>query len=370
MRMVFLLVVAGWLGTGGVEAAGLRVLSAQPDEGWNRLFQRTNGWLGADAIYSVSLGAERRLWFFGDTFVGRVVDGRRTNVVMINNSVGVQAGKEEAGAVEFFYRKQGDGRAGSWLEPVDGRGWLWPFGGVGEGGKAWVFLWQMEKTGGGGAFAFRNVAVWLARIENAAAAPGEWRVTQVRVPFTELGAERRRLFGSAVLRAGEWVYVYGIEEPVVWNSGGRRMLIARVPAGRVEDFGAWSFWGWEGWSGEFAKVRGVGGGMGTEYSVSYVASVGAYVAVTTSNGLSDVIVADSAPEPWGPWTGKWGVYKCPEGGLTRQTFCYAGKAHGWAGADGELLVSYAFNSHDFWEVVRDARLYWPRFVRVKVGEMR
>ena len=45
-------------------------------------------------------------------------------------------------------------------------------------------------------------------------------------------------------------------------------------------------------------------------------------------------------------------------------FFYAGKAHVSLCADGELLVSHAFNANDFWEVVRDARIYWPRFVRV------
>ena len=30
----------------------------------------------------------------------------------------------------------------------------------------------------------------------------------------------------------------------------------------------------------------------------------------------------------------------------------------------ELVISYVVNSFDFWQVARQAELYWPRFVRV------
>ena len=32
----------------------------------------------------------------------------------------------------------------------------------------------------------------------------------------------------------------------------------------------------------------------------------------------------------------------------------------------DVVVSYVVNSFDFWQVARDARLYWPRFVRVRL----
>jgi hypothetical protein len=51
----------------------------------------------------------------------------------------------------------------------------------------------------------------------------------------------------------------------------------------------------------------------------------------------------------------------------KRIFCYAAKAHSSQGSDDELVLSYVANSFDFWQVVADARLYWPRFVSVKVG---
>ena len=344
----------------------VRVVSATADVGFNQLFQRSNGWVGADAIYSIPINTDRTLWFFGDTFVGRVADGRRTNVAMINNSVGVQTGRGAAAGVEFFYQRKADGKPAAWLEPVAGGGWLWPFGGVYGGGEAWMFLWQMAKTEGGGAFAFRNVAVWLARIENPLAAPAAWRISQVKIPFTDVAGERRRLFGSAVLRVEGWIYIYGVEEPRKVMGAARRMLVARAPVGKLAEFGEWTFWDGTGWGADFRQARGVIGGMGSEYSVNYVPSLRRYVAVTTENGLSEKIVARAAEQPWGPWSEARVIYECPEMALSRQVFCYAGKAHALLDGDEELLVSHAFNSHDFWEVARDARLYWPRFVRVRL----
>ena len=350
----------------GAAAEAVRVVAATPDVAFNRLFERTNGWVGADAVYSIAVGPERTLWFFGDTFVGRVTGGQRTNVTMINNSVGVQTGHGDGAGVEFFHRQRADGKPAAWLEPSEGRGWLWPFGGVMNEGAAEIFLWQIEKTDGGGAFGFRNVAVWLARIENPGDAPAAWRVSQRKVPFTELAGASRRLFGSAVLRVADWNYIYGIEEPAKFIGAARRMLVARVPVGKFEDFSAWTFWEGAEWGADFRKARGVVGGMGAEYSVDFVPSLKRFVLVTTENGLSDKIVARTAVEPWGPWSEARVIYKCPEVGLSPRVFCYAGKARVVPGGAGELLVSHAFNSHDFWEVVRDARLYWPRFVRVRL----
>jgi hypothetical protein len=59
------------------------------------------------------------------------------------------------------------------------------------------------------------------------------------------------------------------------------------------------------------------------------------------------------------------VYHCPDAQWSTNVFCYTAKAHPMLASSGnELLVSYAANSFQPAEVVHDARLYWPRFVRV------
>ena len=50
----------------------------------------------------------------------------------------------------------------------------------------------------------------------------------------------------------------------------------------------------------------------------------------------------------------------------KRLFCYGAKAHPSLSTDQDLVVSYFVNSLDFWQVAREARLYWPRFVRVRL----
>src|SRR5579885_2950424 len=56
-----------------------------PDAEWNAVFDRTEGWTGADCAGSVDLGDGRTLWMFGDTWVGK----RQPGAQMVNNSIAV-----------------------------------------------------------------------------------------------------------------------------------------------------------------------------------------------------------------------------------------------------------------------------------------
>jgi hypothetical protein len=327
------------------------------------MFQRTNGWIGADAVYSLTLSTNRTLWFFGDTFIGDIANGRRTNATMVNNTVAIQTGCGASMRINFFLPRNAAGRPRAWVEPPDARGWFWPFGSVTNSAGAWVFLWQMEKAGSG-AFGFQNVAVWLSHIENPFASPESWKISHRKIPFTDLNAEPRRLFGSSALAADGWIYIYGVAEPKNHFFTGRSMTVARVRADAVEDFSQWRFWTGESWSENFRDATGIAGGMGAEFSVAFAPWLRRYIAVTTENGLSSKITARTAPNPWGPWSAPRAIHTCPEPSMKKGIFFYAGKAHVSLSADGEMLVSHAFNANDFWEIVRDARIYWPRFVRV------
>jgi hypothetical protein len=62
------------------------------------LFERADGWIGADGEHSVTLSPKKALWLFSDTWVGKVRDGRRTNATIVNNTVGVQEGSQRRSA--------------------------------------------------------------------------------------------------------------------------------------------------------------------------------------------------------------------------------------------------------------------------------
>jgi hypothetical protein len=108
--------------------------------------------------------------------------------------------------------------------------------------------------------------------------------------------------------------------------------------------------------------------MASEGSVSYLPDVKQYILVYTDGGLSDRILARTAPEPTGPWSASAVIYRCPEAGRDKKIFCYGAKAHPTLARGSELIVSYVANSFDFWQVAADATIYLPRFVRVEYAK--
>src|SRR3954470_22104558 len=125
----------------------LAVADAKPAPDLTALFERTDGWVGGDGVYSVALGPRRLLWLFSDTWVGKVRGGKRTDVTMVNNTAAVQDGVGAGAKVEFFVRAGGGGKPAALITPADGRGWFWLQAGAPAGGKLYLFLAQIEKTG-------------------------------------------------------------------------------------------------------------------------------------------------------------------------------------------------------------------------------
>jgi hypothetical protein len=172
------------------------------------------------------------------------------------------------------------------------------------------------------------------------------------------------IFGGAVLRANEYVYIYGLDEKSVKPFPDKRMILARVKAESLADLSAWRFWREGEWDADFRKAGHLASGMANEASVSYHPGTKRYLVVYSEFGLSNQIVARTSKEPWGPWSEPILLYTCSETKKDKHLFCYAAKAHPTESLGDDLLVSYVVNSFDFWQVARDASLYWPRFVRV------
>ena len=335
------------------------VLSAAPSPELDARFQRTSGWLGADGNYSVTISKDRTLWFFSDTWLGDLDNGKRRHAKLINNSVGVMAAK---GPVEFAWGK-GDT---AFFQPEDRIGWLWPFAGTVAAGKVHLFLWQMEKAKGPAAFAFRVVAVWHAVIENPNDEPAKWKIKQMKLPCSEITEKQNILFGSSICIFEKHAYIYGVLEKPNEPLFGKKMVLARVSLEEIGEFSHWRFRTADGWSEDFRKVEPLAAGMASEYSVTRLQD--RFVAVTNDAFLSPKIVARSAPQPWGPWSEPVLLFTCQEAKEKKDVFCYSGKAHAGLSTNDELVLSYAANSHKFADVLNDANLYWPRFVTVKLAK--
>ena len=132
------------------------VTSVTPDTAWTAVFDRTDGWTGADCAASVDLGDGRTLWMFGDTWLSKIRDGKRQpGATMVNNSLAVHPTDKSAPwrppdprSVHFLWgANDKDGKPTAWAVPPPIAGdtesahdWLWCNGGgavgVGPDGKS------------------------------------------------------------------------------------------------------------------------------------------------------------------------------------------------------------------------------------------
>lgn len=341
------------------------VVKAEPDAALTAKFRRTQGWVGGDGAYSVPLSDNRALWLFSDTWVGHVRDGKRKDVTLVNNTVGVQDSTGADAKLTFHIAKTDKDKPAALLTPPDKKGWFWLFAGHHAGGKLHVFLPRFEKAGGG-AFGFKQVDLWLGTISNPDAEPTKWKVDYAKVPFATFDDKRKVSFGSAALVVGDHVYVYGYEETPTRFFPRRKLLVARAPKNELADFKQWRFLADGEWKADAKAATGFTCELGTEFSVSYLPKLKQYALVTTENGLSAKIVARFAPSPEGPWSAPVVLYTCPEMKKDKKVFTYAAKAHPHLAGENELVISYATNGFDLGTTINNADLYWPNFVRVKL----
>ncbi len=338
------------------------VVKAEPDAVLNARFRLKDGWVGGDGAFSVSRSDKRTLWLFSDTWVGTVRDGKRKNVVLVNNTIGVQDGNGPDAKFTFAIQKSTNGKPLPIFTPPDGKGWFWQFAGHFADEKLHVFLPRFEKAGEG-AFGFKAIDTWLGTVEKPDADPLKWKPKYVKVPFATFD-ERKISFGSAVLTVGDHVYVYGYEERQTRFFPRRELLVARVAKDKIADFDQWRFYANGEWKPDAKDATKQIDTLAAEFSVSYLPGLKQYAIVYTENGLSDRIVGRFATAPEGPWSDPVWLYTCPEMKKDKKVFTYAGKAHAHLATGNELVISYATNSFELGPVINNAELYWPTFVRV------
>lgn len=309
-------------------------------------FRRDSGWTGADGTYSIPLSVERTLWGFSDTFWGEVEHGiRRHPYRFVNNSL-----VEQRGNSFHFYEAPV-------FEPPDKSGWFWLFDGIARGDEeVEILLGQFQTDGSGGAFGFEQSGLWWASFR----VPDDGEsisVTEYR-PLPFFWADKAELvtFGSAIVDVDEWLYVYGIHQEGLTRSA----VVARVPREKLGEASEWRFFDGSGWSSNPRSVQPLFSDASVEYSVHRALSGEFIYVACDNNGMSDRIVARSAPEPEGPWQEPTEIAKLPE--HKGDIFCYNAKAHPERSRDGKILLSYNVNSTDLPKVELEADIYRPRFL--------
>lgn len=365
---------AGW-----AQAVPSRLMVDSAPE-WNRLFDRVEGWTGADGIFSIPLSGykgpdhaagNKTLFVFSDTWIGGVdaATDVRKSATMIHNSLAILDGAlPDPAKIHFFWGKGPGGKAVSAFTPttpstIGKDAWYWLQDGFYYKGN--VYILPIICTPGISGWNEAGVGfIKLPILANGE--PDLANAAQRDTPFKYSGPNGNYYFGNGIMpntaEAGApnpdgYVYVYG-------RFG---LYVSRVLPDDFEDFSKWRFWDGSGWNVDIGKARSLGLG-GPELSVSPIPSGSLkdkYLLVSMSVEQNAFLrVGDT---PWGPFGARTDIYKAPEWRIDNgQVYTYNAKAHPSISANGEWLISYNVNTANLDLNLKSADIYHPRFFKLRL----
>jgi hypothetical protein len=328
------------------------VVSVTPDATYRQMFEtygddntKLDDWTGADGAYSAPLPDGRVAWTFSDTFLGYVnADGSRPpGQPLINNDLVIQEG---AGLTQTLHGGTAQNPT-ALVTPTDGSTWYWMGAAVVEGDRLRVFLPKFLRTGPG-AWDWE----WTGTDIGSWALPG---LTSAGISAAP--SENGVGYGAGVLSDPGFTYVYGVEDLPTRN----HLHVARVPDGGL--LGSWEFYTGSGWSSDPLDSARTLEGIGTSLGVVRVGRL--YVLFSFDGApFSPKIMLYTSCTPYGPWGHRTTVYTTPE--TAGDTFTYNVKVHPHATNAAGILLSYDVNSFRFQDLLDDASLYRPRYIRVRL----
>ncbi|MFC9977315.1 DUF5005 domain-containing protein [Spirillospora sp. NPDC127200] len=330
---------------------------------------RLDDWTGADSTYSVRLPDGRVVFGFSDTFLGRVNAGSPPSrppvpieggdTPFLNNTFVVQS---TAGALSTV--RGGTAAAPTAvLPPRDASHLYWAADMTMNGGQLQQPYREYVKTGPGG---------WDIKWERNVLATFSTADLKTPTSVTPLPSATRTMWGSALLKADGYTYVYGTED----EQATKYLRIARVQGTDLR--GSWEYrTSSGGWSDKETDAARLMSGVSNELSVTKRGNFYILVTQDTKQAFSGEIDTYLSCSPDGPFTGERTVYNTPEGGPfgsygDPDVYTYNAHAHASLNSAGKLVVSYNVNSLDDQpnaqkDVYRDVTIYRPRFIDVPVS---
>ena len=328
-------------------------------------------WAGGDGVSAIRLNSAQLAWFFSDTFIGPAgptigfshLSGFAHNAVVVQTTT----------------------RRGSTFVTMTGGGACTGPGGPGNAapvvgppsavpGGASDRYWDEDGIAVGGTvvkfynyylavrFPFIPVGTVIATFpasQLSSAGRGHQygavaRPDVVRLPsYTPPSGGSPILWGAALLRAGNTVYIYGTQSPHV-KVPGRRLYLARVGASQLTTFSAWRFYaGAGGWaagqhSAKPVPLPGSDLSVSSGFSVIHVGHRYWLIQGGATPGGPD-IDAYPARAPWGPFDFGAGrlLYRDPTIGLQAADdyrIMYEARVEPPLSTRNTLVISYNVNS--------------------------
>jgi hypothetical protein len=354
------------------EVAPLTVLSVETMPHLNSVFERTEGWTGADGAYSIKLDSSRTLWTFGDTWIGGIVAGSRVDSKMINNSAAWQRLDDSDAPFQFFWR--GSSKQPQSILPSDQHGtWFWPADGAILGGKLYIFLHrERRKPAQEPDFGFTEAGNVLIQVNNPLAKPTAWRMRSKSLPAGKEAIQ----FGNACLVKDDYLYTFCSYPPAQQGLNKHPLTLARIHKNKAAsmDMAGLQYLCHSGnddsnahqWLNKLIDPVILFPDAASEMSVCQIPGIDGFIATYCPDGFSPDIVVRHAMTPEGPWSQPITIFHCPED--LSKIYVYSAKAHPELSKNrGELVVTYCRNTKFFADQLKQPDIYAPRCLIVRLS---
>jgi Domain of unknown function (DUF5005) len=329
-------------------------VTVEPDTRLDNLFQSYGDsgtgatWTGGDGTESVSLGNGQELWFFADSYLGKVISGQRIRAEshLVHNTLVI----EQNGVLTKTPHKRRPKARLAFLNPVPqypAAYGFWPGSMVVSGKVLQVIGLNVKFTGNGAYSVIGNAVATLALpsldllgIRTLPASGTDW--------------------SGGALQDGGYTYLYGSAKP---NTYAARVAGTDLSA-------PWSYYDGSGWTSNPAGAVPIEDiGTLSHFSISKVGGI--YVFITKSSWTTNEISAAFGCSPIGPFGPPQSIYSTPEGSeypTGDGVITYGAFAHPELSTlPNTLVVSYDVSAVGPTSgSIVDASLYRPRFLDVAV----
>jgi hypothetical protein len=328
-------------------------------------------WAGGDGVSAVSLSPEQIAWFFSDTYLGPAgpTEGFSRISGFLHNSVVIQTMTPNGS--KFVTMTGGGacsapghqlGPASSVVGPPQAPGGpderYWDEDGITIGGT--VVKFYNSYLPGGAPFVGTGTVIaafGAGQLSAAGRGPAFGAVARPRLfplpSYTPPGGSSPIMWGAALLRAGNTVYVYGTQTPDT-PAPDRQLYLARVPASRLTQFAAWQFYAgagqWAAAQQDAQPVEPAGSGLGVSTGFSVVRAGPRFWLIQADPVVgSRDIDAYPADAPWGPFDPAAGIvlFRNDDVGLDAAhdwRIMYEARAEPALSTPRALVISYNVNS--------------------------
>jgi hypothetical protein len=321
-------------------------------------------WAGGDGVSAIKLNSSQIAWFFADTYLGpagpttgfthvsgflhnsvviQTRTGNRTRLVTLTGGGGCASGNDADPAASVV------------SAPARVRQRYWDADGIRVGGAVVKFynsylLGRVPYVPTGTTIASFPVS----KLSAAGRADDDGGVIKPKLTpiptYTPADGGTPVVWGSALLKSGPTVYIYGWQSASA-SSSQRLLYLARVRASRITDFAAWRFYAGGRWSASQSlavPVESTAQNFAVATGFSVVRIAGRYWLIQTMGAGDPDIYAYPAPNPWGPYDAQ-GIllYHAPGIGLDAANdyrIMYEARAEPALSTSKSLVISYNVNS--------------------------